>query len=170
MFKPQLLFQDGHEDVHRDGNPYLRPHCIRGLAIERFDPEMLFYPFEKQFHPPAELVQLGHGQSRKFEIVCEKGETISRFLVEIDDPPQFSRIVLRGFLNGEHNSLIASETGGLVHRTRIQPPHLGIAFRPCEEEGLSRIDSVESLEVQIPPVDKVKCPGSRMRSSKAFTS
>jgi len=129
------------------------------LAIERFDSEMLFYPFEKQFHPPAELVQLGHGQSRKFEIVCEKGETISRFLVEIDDPPQFFWIVLRGFLNGEHNSLIASETGGLVHRTRIQPPYLGIAFRPGEEKGLSRIDSVESLEVQIPPVDKVKCTG-----------
>jgi hypothetical protein len=70
-----------------------------GSAIEGFDSEMLFYPFEKQFHLSSKLVQLGHGQSRKFEIVCEKDETLSRFLVEIDDPPQFSRIVFRGFLN-----------------------------------------------------------------------
>ena len=159
MFKPQLLFQDGHEYIDRDGNPYLRPHRIRGNAIERFDSEMLFYPFEEQFYTPSELVQLCYNQSRKFEIVCEKGETLSSFLVEIDNPPQFSRIVLRGFLNGEHDSLIASEPGRFVHRTRIQPSYLGVAFRPGEKECRSHIDSVEPLEVQIPPVDKVKCTG-----------
>lgn len=139
IFKPQILFQDGHGHVHRDGNPYLRPCCVRRQAIERFDSEMLLYPFEKQFHLPAELVQLGNHQGWKDEVVCEKSEPLSLFLVEIDDPSQPSRIILSGFLNGEHNSLIASETGGLVHRTRIQPTHLGIAFRPGEEKGQSRM-------------------------------
>lgn len=159
MFKPQLLFQDGHKYIDRDGNPYLRPHRIRGDAIERFDSEMLFYPFEKQFYTPSELVQLCYNQCRKFEIVCEKGETLSRFLVEIDNPSQFFRIAHQGFLNGEHDSLIASETGRLVHRTRIQPSNLGVAFRHGEKECRSRIDSVESLEIQVSPVDKVKCAG-----------
>ena len=157
IFKPQLLFQYGHEYVHRDGNPYLRLHRIRGQAIERFDSEMLFYPFEKQFYLPAELVQLGYNQSWKCEIVCKKGKTFFLFLVVKNYTSQFFRIVFSGFLSGEHDSLIASESSGFVHRSRIQTSHRGVAFGSGEEKSQRKIDSVKSSEVQISPVDKVKC-------------
>jgi hypothetical protein len=41
-----------------DGDPDLDPHRVRGSAIEGFDAQMLFDPFEEQFDLPAAAVEL----------------------------------------------------------------------------------------------------------------
>jgi len=55
----QFLFHDRHKHVHADRDPDLGLHRIVGRTVERFDLQMLFDPFEEQFHLPATPVQLG---------------------------------------------------------------------------------------------------------------
>jgi hypothetical protein len=47
-------------------------HGVLRCAIEGLDPQVLFDPFEEQFHLPAAFVDLGNGQSRKREVVRQK--------------------------------------------------------------------------------------------------
>ena len=52
-----------------DGDPHL---CLAGIlarAVEAFDPQVLFDPFEEQLHLPSALVQSGDRQCRRVEIV-----------------------------------------------------------------------------------------------------
>jgi hypothetical protein len=44
----EALSDDRHQDVDRDGDPYLGFDGVFGGAEERFDPQVLFDPFEKQ--------------------------------------------------------------------------------------------------------------------------
>lgn len=159
MFDAQLLLQYGHEDVDRDGNPYLRPDSVWRYPEERLDPEMLLYPFEEQFDLPAELVEFGQIQGREAEIVCEDGDASLFFLVEENNPSQFFRITFCRFVDGEHNRLVAPEPGGLVHGAGVKPPNLGIAFRHGDEKGHCKVYPVEPFEIQVPPVDKIEGTG-----------
>ena len=42
----EFLFQDRHEQVNADRDPYLRLHGVRARAEKRFDPQVLLDPFE----------------------------------------------------------------------------------------------------------------------------
>ena len=58
----QFFLDDCNQNINADGYPDLALHCILGSSKERFDPEILFDPFEKYFYPPTMLVQLYNGQ------------------------------------------------------------------------------------------------------------
>ena len=47
------IFDEGHEQVHRNRDPELRLHRVLGSAEEALDSQMLLDPLEKQPHLPA---------------------------------------------------------------------------------------------------------------------
>ena len=49
----QFLFDDGHKDVHADGDPDLSLYSIHTIAIESLDSQMLLDPLEEQFDLPG---------------------------------------------------------------------------------------------------------------------
>jgi|TARA_B100001971_G_C17641899_1_gene263786 hypothetical protein len=72
MGKAQPLLGDGDEHVDADGDPDLCLHSVGRSAEEGLDSEVLFDPFEEQFHLPAALVKVRYGECRKCEVVGEK--------------------------------------------------------------------------------------------------
>ena len=52
----EFLLQDGDEDVDADGDPDLGLHGVLRVAVERFDAEVLFDPFEEEFDLPATAI------------------------------------------------------------------------------------------------------------------
>ena len=57
----QPFFEDGDQDINRDGDPDLHFYGILGSAVKGLDPEMLFDPTEEQFHFPTGAIQLCNG-------------------------------------------------------------------------------------------------------------
>ena len=79
----QLLLDDRHLHVHRDCDPDLRLHRVHRSVVERFDPQMLFDPPEKQLHLPAIFVQPGNGFCRDGEVVRQGREDLAGFAVAV---------------------------------------------------------------------------------------
>ena len=71
----QFAFDDGDEHVDADGDPDLGLHRVVGVAVESFDPQILFDPFEEQFYFPAVLIKLGYGYGLQFKIVSQKDKS-----------------------------------------------------------------------------------------------
>ena len=46
----EWIFDDSHELVHSDGNPYLGLDCALARALEGLDARVLFGPFEEEFN------------------------------------------------------------------------------------------------------------------------
>src|SRR5215472_14354836 len=73
----QLFFENGNQEVHRDSGPDLDPYRILGSAVEGFDSQMLFDPFEKQFDLPTAAVELSNGQRRFGEVVGQEDKSLA---------------------------------------------------------------------------------------------
>jgi len=92
----QKLFYYRDQDINRDCDPDLRLDRIFGCTIKGLDPQMLFDPFEEDFHPPAAFVKLGDGQRRQTEIVGQEYQAFVSFGVEETDPPEFVGKIFAG--------------------------------------------------------------------------
>ena len=66
-------------------NKRLNLDRVFGGAVKGPDPEVLFDPFEKQFHPPAGFVKFGDGQGGQEEIVGQKFQELFLFGVEVSN-------------------------------------------------------------------------------------
>ena len=77
---------DGHEQVHRDGDPELRLHRILRGTEEALDSQMLRDPLEKQLHLPAVPIQRTDGQYRQAEVVGRKYQSFAGLVLEADAP------------------------------------------------------------------------------------
>jgi hypothetical protein len=64
-----MFFDDCHQHINGDGNPDLGLDRIVAGAIESFDSEMLFDPFEEQFDLPATLIKLSDSQCGERKVV-----------------------------------------------------------------------------------------------------
>jgi len=56
------FFDRGHQNVNRDGDPNLSFYGVLRSPVKRFDAQMLFDPFEKQFYFPAMAIQISDDQ------------------------------------------------------------------------------------------------------------
>ena len=70
----ESLFDDRDQNINGDCDPYLSLHRILGRAEKRFAAQVLFDPFEKQFHLPTITVQFGNGLGRQGEMVGQEDE------------------------------------------------------------------------------------------------
>ena len=80
-----MFFDNGYEHVDGDGDPDLRFDRVFGGAIKRFDPQVLFDPFEEQLHLPAAPVELSDDRGRKREVVGEEDKAFFRLGIEEAD-------------------------------------------------------------------------------------
>jgi hypothetical protein len=85
--------------------------CFDGIlrgAEKCLDTQVLFDPFEKQFHLPATFVKLSDGQSRKLKIVGEEPKApVVLFVIE-NDVTQILWIVVGRFDACKPNGLITA--------------------------------------------------------------
>ena len=84
----QAFFQNGDEQVNRDGAPDLGAHRVLAHAVKSFDAQMLFDPFEEQFDLPAAMIQLRNGQGRRGEVIGQKDQRLAGLGIAIADAAQ----------------------------------------------------------------------------------
>ena len=78
----ELLFHNRYEQVDGDRDPNLSLQRVWCGSVERFDPQVLFDPFEEQFDLPAAAIKLGDGRGRQGEVVGQEDETPVVFDIE----------------------------------------------------------------------------------------
>jgi len=87
-FALQFLTNEGRQHIHTDRHPHLGLHRVLGCAVEVFDTQVLFDPFEEQFHLPSALVQPGDGPSGQIEVVRQEYQAAVVFGVVKRDATQ----------------------------------------------------------------------------------
>ena len=154
--KVEFLFDDGYQDIHRDGDPDLSFDSIVGGPVERFDAQVLLDPFEEEFDLPAATVEVGDVPCREREIVGQQQQSPPGFGVEVVNPPQGFRIVLAAVKALQSDDLIRQHSGGLVDGPRGKTLELEVALGPRDQEGRALINSVQAGEVQIAAIEDVE--------------
>ena len=83
-----MFFYNRHQHIDADGNPNLGLHGVVAGAVKVFDAQVLFDPFEEQFHFPPALVEQGDGQCGQDKIVGQEEQPLPRLAVHEMDAPQ----------------------------------------------------------------------------------
>src|SRR5487761_638397 len=170
------LFENGHQDIGRDGDPNLGLHGVLGGTVESFDAQVLLDPLEEQLDPPSRLVEQGDVQCRKGKIVGQKREPSLGRVIEVANAPERIGIIFRRLDSGEIDELVAPQPGGGVDGKGVTPVKLEIVFgardiesggsRQDQEPGKIDVASVHHVEGAglgknfVEDVDVVHLPGS----------
>ena len=155
----QTFFQNGDEQVNGDGAPDLGAHGVGAGAIEGFDAQMLFDPFEEQFDLPAALIELDDGQSRHGEVVGQEDQRQTGFGIAIANAAQRVGIIAVRIEAGRQDGLVETQAGGFVHRPGVAPGAAEILFGAGDEESAMLMEPMESGEVEIAAIHNVERPG-----------
>ena len=155
----QTLFENRYQQINRDRNPDLGAHGVETRAVESFDAQMLFEPFEEQFDLPATVIKLCDGQRRLGEVVGQKDQRPTRDRIAKADPAQGVGIIAAGVKVFEHDGLIEAQACALVHPVRVTPsaskPFLGTR----DKEGSALVQTMQPGKVQIAAIDDVERAG-----------
>ncbi len=81
----RLELDKRQEQINTQRNPDLRQHCILAGANERFDLQILFDPFKKQFNLPSGLIDVGNSLGSQFEIVGQKNVVLTGLRIPVTD-------------------------------------------------------------------------------------
>ena len=150
------FFENSYEQINGDGDPHLDSNDVLRSAVEGFDSQMLFDPFEEEFNVPTAAVKLGDIQRRFGEIVGEKHIQLFGFRIAKTDSAQHLGIVSPRIKAAQDDSLVTAQSRGLVDRTRIAPSAFHVFFGSGDEEGSLRVQSVKTTKVEISPIEDVK--------------
>ena len=154
-----LLLDDCDQHIGGHRTPYLRFDRVFAGADKFLDAQMLFDPFEKQFHLPTALVESGNGQRRQGGVVGQKHKILSRIRsLEADTPQQFG-IVLPNVVPIQGNALIADNASLSVRGCRVQPVRVHVALGSGDKESARLMQSEQAAEIQIAPIHDVESPG-----------
>ena len=94
MFHGQAFFQHQNEEVNTHRNPNLRPHGVVVSSEKSFDAQVLFDPFEEQFHMPTVFVNLRDGLRTHNHVVGQKHKSFAGFTInEFNSSDEF-RVIL----------------------------------------------------------------------------
>jgi len=153
------LFENRYQQVNREGDCDLGAHRIFARAVESFDSQMLFDPFEEQFDLPAQTVDLSHRQCWQVEIVGQKHQRVVRVGIVIADAANDLWIGALNVKAVQHDGLIETQTGALVDRARITSAAAEILPSTRHEESLMLVDAIQSSKIQIGSVHDVERAG-----------
>ena len=78
-------------------------------ADEGFDLQVLFDPFEKQFHLSANLVDIGNGLGGQVKVVGQKNVALASLRIAVANTTQRDEIFFYGLYAGEFDGLIAGQ-------------------------------------------------------------
>jgi hypothetical protein len=130
------------------------------LTVKSFDSQVLFDPFEEQFHLPTAAVQFGDGKRRKIEIVRQKHKSPPVFHIVAGHSAKRSGIELRRFETLKDDRLIAAQARGFVYLAGLAARVIEIAFGASDEEGHLASEGMQASEVDISFVHHVE--GARL--------
>ena len=115
-----------------------------------------FDPFEEQLDHPPRLVQLGDGHCGQREVVGQEYEKRGRIFRVAELYPAQRFWICFGRIEGcEYHGLVADQTCGSVHGSRVSPLELEVVFGSGDEEGFAGVDFVEPLEIEISAIHEV---------------
>lgn len=160
----QLFPHNGHEHIDADRDPDLSLHRVRGRPVERLDPQILLDPFEEQLHLPATLVELGNGHGREREAVGEEDESLAGLGIDIADAPEGIRTLPRGLGTGQHDGLVAAESGRFVDRPGDAASSREIALGAHHEERAALGHGAQASEIDVAAIHDVE--GSWLREQQ----
>ena len=120
---------------------------------------MLFDPSEEQFDLPAAAIQFGDGEWGKGDLVGEKNQGSVLLCIMVFNAPKLFGIVGGTVNTGEHNGLIADQSGRPVDGMGIEATKSGVGFGPQEEEAAGLMQAVETGEVEIAAIHDVEGSG-----------
>ena len=152
----QFLLHDRYQHVDAQGNPDLRLDCVDRCAVEGLDSQVLFDPLEEQFDLPSLVVQLGDHQCRQREVVGQEDESLARLGVDVADAANGMRILQTRHRSGEHDGLVASQSGGFVDQARCLASVNHLVLRADNEEGAVLDEAIEPGKVDIATIHDVE--------------
>jgi len=103
------VFDQGEEKESDHGDTDLGHHRVEGGAQEGFDFEMLFDPFEEQFHFPPAFIQPGDGAGGPAKVVGEEYIDFAILRVHVTDSPEGAGIFLSGEGTDHADDVIGSD-------------------------------------------------------------
>ena len=155
----QPLFENRYQHVGADGDPDLRLDGVFAGAQELLDPQMLFYPLEKQFDLPALAVQRADHLWLQREVVGLEGQPVAS-VVSGHDAPQGLRIIFGAVEDREHTGLVAHHGGvDAVHRMGISTLKLRVGLCARDEVGLRVMNLKQAREVEVAPIEQIESSG-----------
>lgn len=152
----EVVLNDCNEAVGDDCDVDLYAHRILGLSPELFDTEMLFDPFEEQFHLPAVSVEQCDILGGKVKVVGVVNKGTSKVCGIVNDSPKFGRIVVEVPLSCEPNGLVKKHAVQSIKNLHSRE-HLvfGLTFLPYDEKRTAQMDGEQTGKVEIASVKDI---------------
>lgn len=92
----RAVFDDGNQDVDRDGDPDLGLDRVLQCSIKPFDPKMLLDPLEEQFDLPAIGIQDADHGAGQCHLVGDEDQDLASFRILESNPSQLVWIAATG--------------------------------------------------------------------------
>ena len=152
----ELFVKDRDHQIGADRNPDLGLHRVGARAVVMFDSQVAFDPAKEQLDAPAQLVEHGDCQSRNFQVVGQKHELFSSLQIHRFDAPQqnwkgFARPLKRRLAN-----MVAAQSRQSIHRHRVVPRELKIAFCTGDKESLGLGNQRKTREIHVAAIHEIK--------------
>jgi len=155
----QPFFQNGDEQIDRDGGPDLGANGIGRRAVKGFDAQMLLDPFEEEFDLPAAAIELGDGQRRDGEVIGQEDQALARCWIAIADAAQRAGIIALRDQAGQHHGLVETQAGGFVHRAGVAAGTAEVLFGTGDKESAALVKAMPAGEVEVGAIHNVERAG-----------
>lgn len=154
----KVVFNDSDEAIGDDGHMNLYADGILRFTPECLDSEVLFDPFEEEFHLPSVSIQKCDVFGRKVEVVGVVGKCPLQFGRIVDNPSELCRIVASVVLSSETDCLVSDD---VVLAFEEVLSRSDLVFRPTlladDKECHRPLDAEEPCKVKIPSVKHIAC-------------
>lgn len=159
-FQLEVVLNDCDEAVSDDCDVNLYAHRIFRLSPELFDTEMLFDPFEEEFHLPAVSVEQCDILGGKVKIVGVINKRSSKVCGVVNDSPKFGRIVVEVSLFCKPDRLVEKHAVQSIEDV-LSHNHLvfGLTLLPYDEERAAGMDREQAGEVKVAPIEDITGQG-----------
>lgn len=141
---------DQSDQIHANGNPDLRFHCIERVAKEVFDHQVLLEPFEEQFDLPALLVNRSNGQCSQVQTIAQERQIELRLLVKEFHFSQDAGIGLAGLVGQQLDGLISTYASASIEGLAGDDREPQIVSGSDHETALTLGQGIQTGKVDIP--------------------
>src|ERR1700674_1475778 len=91
----------------------------------------------------------------------QKLEPLPGFDIKITHAAELLRVHFGGVDGGQDDSVIGSDSGGLVYWMRVATLEQDVGFGAYDEEGRAEREDIQALEIHVAAIHDVECPGLR---------
>jgi len=148
-----------NDQIGANSRPNLGLDGIDTLPVKRFNPKILFDPFEEQFDLPPAFVILADLFGVAISDIGKQNNILIIFRVDQPNPPQGFRITMFRFGTRQSNNLVALQAGRAIDRRGGFSVEPQILFGSNDEEASRVVQMIQTLVIQVPAVHNVDASG-----------